>query len=104
MMTDTDRPIPWHALDSGVRDLVRAVVDHGFRPTDSGDGVSKAAKGWPCLPFLHVFMVVEPADLMREADRLHALLPTLGMDGLEVEANYKPGEALGVLMLIRGDR
>lgn len=30
------------ALDPGIRDLVIALNDAGFRTTDSGDGVSKA--------------------------------------------------------------
>ena len=98
----TDRPIPYAALDPGVRDLVRELEGLGFTPTDSGDGVSKAARGWPCLPFLHVFMVVHPADMVREADRLESLLPVLDRDGLEllVEVSYRPTDGEGVLALI----
>jgi hypothetical protein len=96
--TDTGRPIPYAHIDPGVRELVRALASYGFTPTDSGDGVSKAAKGWPCLPFLHVFMVTSPSTLASEADRLHALLPDLG-EGLVVEASYRPSDGEGLLLL-----
>ncbi len=94
--------IPYPHLDPGVRDLVRQLADLGFHPTDSGDGVSKAeiiAEGC-AMPFLHVFMTVEPATaLLDEADRLHDLLPSLCVPDLTVEASYRPSDGLGVLML-----
>lgn len=90
--------IPWRFLDPGVRDLVRQLVDLGFTPTDSGDGVSKVDAG-RVFDFLHVFMRTEPEDLIDEAKRLQVLLPVLDVPGLVVEASYRPSDGVGILFL-----
>lgn len=96
---DGVHPIPYRNLDPGVRELVRELEAHGFRPVDSGDGVSKPDAG-RVLDLLHVFMLVDPADLAREADRLESLLPNLGQAGLLVEAIYRPSDGRGILALL----
>jgi len=99
MPPDGVQPIPYRYLDPGVRELVRQLADHGFRPVDSGDGVSKCEHG-RSLDFLHVFMVTEPCDLASEADRLEALLPALDREGVVVEATYRPSDGRGILGLL----
>jgi len=101
-MTNGVHPIPYKHLDPGVRDLVAALNAHGFRTTDSGDGVSKPPSG-RVFDFPHVFMVVASARLVAEADRLHRLRGALGCEGWTVEATYRPGEPaiLGLLDLRR---
>ena len=70
-------------LDSGVRDIVYALIDAGFRTTDSGDG-SKV--GWmeDALPFPHVVAMSSPESMVEDAHRMLSHLP----DGWVVEATY----------------
>jgi len=90
--------IPYKHLDPGVRELVRELARLGFLPTDSGDGVSKPEVG-RVFDFLHVAMVVDPARMVAEADRLAGLVPILEPSGLVVEATYGPGDGTGILFL-----
>lgn len=82
------RPVPpYDELDAGIRETVRWLFDHGFEPTDSGDGASKFTDPGNrfyglagALDEPHVFMrVASPADLAAEADRLHGLLEERGV-------------------------
>lgn len=93
------QPVPYRNLDPGVCELVRQLAARGFRPTDSGDGVSKCEAG-RVFDFLHVFMTTERDALLDEADRLEAALPTLVVKGLTIEATYRPTDRLGILALL----
>jgi hypothetical protein len=98
MQTQGVQPPPYRHLDPGVRELVRELNGHGFHTTDSGDGVSKPEIG-RTFDFLHVLMVTDPINMVSEADRLAALLPTLSHPSLSVEASYRPADGAGVLFL-----
>jgi len=91
MMTNGVHPVPYARLDPGVRELVRALTENGYRTTDSGDGVSKPPAG-RMFEFPHVFMATTPASLVAESDRLQGLLAALNCEGWTVEATYRPGE------------
>lgn len=100
-------------LDPGIRRTVMALRVSGFRTTDSGDGVSKP--DMECaLPVPNVYMVVDAATLVTEADRLLAVLTDIVkpgtldavevVDGHEVlrvtiEANYCPTDGIAILAL-----
>jgi len=118
---------PWDELDPGIRGTVRWLYEHGFSPTDSGDGKAKfGEEGHPCgcaLHKPHVFMVCGP-DIMLEVDRLNDLLLGRGVrlrtgpetpeeaeeDGVDweptgegevwgnLEGSYRPGEP-AIIML-----
>lgn len=77
-------------LDEGIREIVAILYLDGFNPVDSGDG-SKSGSMEGALEFRHVFMVVDPEDLLREADRLNQLALRLGPPWT-VEATYKPAD------------
>jgi len=98
VMTNGVHPIPYKHLDPGVRDLVAALNAHGFRTTDSGDGVSKPPPG-RVFDFPHVFMIVVPVYLIAESNRLQGLLCVLGCEGWTVEATYCPGK-VGIIGLL----
>lgn len=90
------------ALDPGIRRTVVWLRENGFATVDSGDGVTKLAKGWPALDFPHVFMVVDRGKLESEARRLHGLLwanlgrrPRPGM----IQATFDPTDGSRILML-----
>jgi hypothetical protein len=74
-------------LDPGIRSTVEMLWRHGFRTTDSGDGVSKPEAG-RVFDMPHVACVCPVSLLKSEADRLHI---TLGKDW-RVEASYCPNE------------
>jgi len=108
------RPVPpYDELDAGIRETVRWLFDHGFDPTDSGDGVSKFTDPSNryhglagALDEPHVFMrVASPAALAAEADRLHVLLEERGVDiPGSLEASYVPDEPAVLALLGVDDR
>ena len=51
------------------------------------------------LGFPHVFMAVEPEDMVAEADRLQSFLAALGCEGWTVETTYRPEDGRGILAL-----
>ena len=71
-MTDLTMTTP---LDPGITRTVAALQAHGFRTTDSGDGVSKGELiGNGCAePYPHVFMAMKPIEMLNETDRLLAV-------------------------------
>ena len=92
-------------LDPGIRDVVLWLRWHGFTTTDSGDGVTKLAAGWPAdevTPWPHVFMRTEVADLGSEALRLHALLRAHDLlgDHMNITATFDPADGVAGLMLV----
>lgn len=84
------------ALDPGIRSTVVMLTAHGFKTTDSGDGVSKPPDG-RVFDFPHVACVVSSADMMTEADRLWL---TLG-EGWRIEASYCPNDGTAILFAMR---
>lgn len=101
-MTDRIEP-PWPELDDGIRSTVRMLWDHGFTPTDSGDG-SKFPAMECAFNVPHVFMqVLDPRDLVCEAMRLHRIAKREGITGPAVgpmvQANYSPDDGVAMLEL-----
>lgn len=91
-------------LDQGIRQTVLWLNENGFNTTDSGDGVSKLAAGWPpeeVLDFAHVFMFCNSTDLISEAQRLLKLLSSVGIESRPnmVEASYDPANESAMIML-----
>lgn len=76
----------YNQLDPGIRDTVRLLREHGFVTTDSGDGVSKPKEA-RIFEVPHVAAEIHPHVIIRETQRLAALLP-----GWRVECSYAPGE------------
>jgi hypothetical protein len=114
-----DDAIDFDALDPGIRAVVRWLRRNGFNTCDSGDGESKLTRfdlepaDIACaLTYPHVFMVVEPADmLVPEADRLRALVEGAGLQVLaigearsggwaHIEARYDPANGVGLIALL----
>jgi hypothetical protein len=101
--------------DPGIRRVVAWLRDEGFETTDSGDGVTKIAQGFTpendgVLDVAHVHMVVAPAQLIGEADRLARLVRAKlagvrfpngadAIDAVIVDATYMPLEGVAVLSL-----
>lgn len=91
-------------LDPGVRRTVLLLRDLGYETTDSGDGASKGEAG---LPFAHVCIVVEPARLVEEADRLWRELQERGVVVLPVgdgpsawiQATHDPANRIATIMV-----
>jgi len=96
------RPVVFdiNTIDTGVRDLVKLLQEHGFETCDSGDG-SKAESMGCALAFPHVFANCAADDLVREVDRMAQLLEANGYAGWEVEGSFKAGEP-GILMATLG--
>lgn len=88
--------IDYDALDPGIREVVRAINEWGWRTCDSGDG-SKAGVMECALDHPHVFCEVRGVGfaLNLEAHALTALLVQHFGPGWYVEANYstKDGKA-----------
>lgn len=87
--------INYDALDPGIREVVRAINEWGWKTCDSGDG-SKAGTMEGALDHPHVFCEARDADrLPSEAYHLHDLLRIRFGSGWYVEANYstKDGKA-----------
>jgi len=98
-----DNSINYNELDPGIRETVRLLRTHGFKTTDSGDGVSKVDG----LSFPHVAMLVTEGEMVREAKRLLKLLRQRGLsfephnsgDFPTIEVSYNPVDGHCVLFL-----
>ncbi len=88
--------INYDDLDPGIRDVVRAINDWGWRTVDSGDG-SKAGTMECALDHPHVFAESDwtPLGIINEAHGLASRLNGRFGPGWYVEANYstKDGRA-----------
>lgn len=117
---------PWDEIDTGIRQTVRWLFDHGFDPIDSGDGRAKFDdEGTPypgyglvdedgsdamdedgeplsmAMPFPNVTCQVDTAQLISEADRLAELLET---EGLTLNATIEDGIAIAAFYLPRAGK
>lgn len=86
--------IDYDALDPGIREVVRAINEWGWRTCDSGDG-SKAGTMGCALDHPHVFCEADVASLVADAHTLANRLVERFGDGWYVEASYstKDGKA-----------
>ena len=88
--------IDYDTLDPGIRDVVRAINEWGWKTCDSGDG-SKAGTMECALDHPHVFCESrwEPGGIINEAHGLAARLVSRFGLGWFVETNYstKDGRA-----------
>lgn len=93
--------LDYEQLDPGIIGLVALLRAHGFETTDSGDGVSKKAKGIDdALPYPHVFCVVDPDRLVIEAKRAwHTLNVYPEYEDLSIEASYSPDDNAAILAI-----
>jgi hypothetical protein len=101
--------------DPGITRTVRYLQSCGFMTCDSGDGVSKPDCGVPDadgivwnLAVPHVFMSVQPEQMIAEAQRLYievGAITRIDPDHctkaptVRVEGNYNPAENSAFLML-----
>jgi hypothetical protein len=108
---------PYDDLDPGIRQLVRLLNEHGFETTDSGDGKSKfdaegnPLPGWESTDGIdcvlnapHVAIHCEPAKLIEECDRVHALLVEAGgfetlPRSISVQGDYEPGVTCHIFVM-----
>lgn len=99
-------------IDVGVRSLVWWLNAEGFCTTDSGDGVSKAEAidAGEALSYPHVFIAVDPRELIDESVRLLRVLSLRGIELQEmgttgpcVQASYDPVSGAAILMLLHVD-
>lgn len=103
---DALAPIDYGELDPGVRRLVRLLRSNGFNTSDSGDG-SKAGMMECAVDEPMVAIEVDPAELVSEAHRLHALLAGVGVtlgevgdDGVgQIQASYDPANRIASVVL-----
>lgn len=98
-------------LDPGIRDVVVWLDAHGFRTTDSGDGVTKPAAGWDpefCEDEPHVHMALNKGgSIERAADLLALQLREAGIAVVEfgheggawIQASYDPVKRTAMLHL-----
>lgn len=100
-----------HALNPGIVNTVAWLQSKGLQTVDSGDGKTH---DFECdRDHAYVVMVVKPADLAAEADRLMALLRLAGIEvkahGPEgtthpaISASYDPGNGVAILDLMYVD-
>lgn len=85
-----------------MRNTVAWLQALGFQTTDSGDGVTNVAAGMECaLTFPHVFMVVDPDDIIEDTDRLYEACRARNLLGptIRVESSYNPEDRIAVLGL-----
>ena len=109
MLTDT---LDYDKIDPGIRKLVWFLRTLGFRTTDSGDGVSKPSTE-RMIHRPHVYIEVDPRDLLSETDRVYRLLGMFGVDltgdcvdevtgqvmpKVSVEGTYTPHGVSGILV------
>jgi hypothetical protein len=98
-------------LDTGVQGTVWFLRRAGFETVDSGDGSSKDPDYEDVLPFPHVHMLSTPSEIVRDADRLMAVLEERGVNFEPVdpetdpmiEASYSPVDRHAILSLFNVD-
>lgn len=96
-------------MNYGIRRTVELLKSHGFVTTDSGDGTANAVESIEeGIEFPHVFMVVNPDDLVKETERLYALMASNGVriepmsddpDMPAIEGSYDPCDEAAVISL-----
>jgi hypothetical protein len=96
-MTDVD----YDAIDPGIREVVRALNDHGFETTDSGDGVTKEPDPGEVMPFPHVAVHSTAETMISDSRRLFALSRgelrgVLG--GVKIEATFDPADGHAIIL------
>ena len=111
-MSDENKPNDMDHLCPGIEKTVHWLQSHGFKTTDSGDGVSN--EGMECaIDFPNVFMVTEPQHLIPECKRLMKVLAEKGiqcggmtMDGAPKphnEGSYDPSDGNAIISLFYVD-
>jgi hypothetical protein len=91
---------PYAELDPGIVAAVRFLNAHGYRTTDSGDGVSKEA-GDETIPFPHVAVRAIPSGVVTVSDQI-ALLPWDTIDlgpPTMIEASYSAIDRVALVMV-----
>ncbi len=100
--------IDYAQLNPGIRETVRMLRAHGFDTSDSGDGETHEHE---CDPeWSYVAIIVAPANLCEEADRLVVVLRKYGIeaqpmsmdeddDAVIVEAMYNPLDGMALLYI-----
>jgi len=107
-----DKPNDMDHICPGITKTVHWLQSHGFKTTDSGDGVSN--EGMECsLDFPNVFMVTEPQLLISDCKRLALLRGEQGiqvggmtMNGApkpHVEGSYDPSDDGAIISLFYVD-
>ncbi len=87
-------------LDPGIRGVVRVLHQNGYETTDSGDGVTKPAAGWPAKELIdgpHVAVrVPDGADIRDWSGRLLATLRWDAKDTskLHIETTFSPTDGM----------
>lgn len=118
MSLQLETELDYESLDPDVRDVVRMLQGQGFNTTDSGDGIAKFDADGIELPdweggtsgagVAHVVVVVEPADLAAEADRMADIIRAAGvvldplgpeLDTAAIQASYDPANHIAVIIL-----
>lgn len=99
-------------LDPGIRNVVEWLQGLGFNTTDSGDGKTKIGIDEDALDLPHVFMTVDPDDLVPQARLLIAYLRGIGIEvkpnGMDekqptIEATYDPADGSAIIGLFGVD-
>ena len=102
-----DEQLDPDTLDPGIRALVMALRDRGWRTTDSGDGVSKAPEE-RVFAQPHVVVSLAPDHIVTAARELRlALAEIVGADavvpcgqrGWTIEATYDPADETAVALI-----
>lgn len=92
-------PLDLSTLDPGIRDTVAWLRERGYQTTDSGDGVSKADDP-DALPYPHVVIRVELAEMIGIANELDAVADQIPGGPWTVEVNYRPSDRTAIVMLL----
>ena len=108
-MSDEDK-FDYSELDPGIREVVRWLRDAGFKTTDSGDGVTKLAQGWPedeVMAFPHVniesslaYMLKETNELIRMLYEKRIQIEPIGGDGVSIQVTYDPADGSASILLL----
>ena len=89
-------------INPGILHTVQWLNAHGFVTTDSGDGETHDYECDQPIPYVH--MIVPPAQLIAETDRLAAMLREIGVEfgqqdetgnAPAIESSYNPADSLG---------
>lgn len=92
--------INYDELDPGIRDVVRAINEWGWKTTDSGDG-SKAGEMECALPYPHVVAETSHKGIAESAEGLAACLNRRFGPGWHVEATYSTKDEKALLVAIK---
>lgn len=91
-------------LSPGIRNLVLAMREAGFKTVDSGDGTNYE-NGMACaVPFKMVACVVPQEQAFAEADRLHSFMKEYEPGWVwQVDLSYNPGDRVCMLVVAEQD-